>query len=219
MDITRIALLIELGQLYGQNLDSSMERTWIVLWIELSIEFGQNYSQNLDRTRLPNLIQNFSFIFLSLTQLNCFPALNHHFRKRETEAALETSGTARRARQDLLRRRDLNLFHGFHPRVLENHQLSLLPARKASAMGEVVRTVGPYRAFPRDECPSRVNDTSKCEEDCAFVSQILKAYHHHKLASVTRTNTLKLFLTLLNCHNILGKILMHYFSHSIGLHL
>jgi hypothetical protein len=92
----------------------------------------------------------------------------HHLRKRDE--TFESSGSARRARQDLLRRRDLNLYHGLHPRVLDSHKLSLLPPSRK--MSEGLRTVGPCRAFPREEGRRRETEAQKSEEDCAFVSAL-----------------------------------------------
>ncbi len=120
------------------------------------------------------MIENsFSILYLAINNL----------RKREED--LGSTGSARRARQDLLRRRDLNLYHGLHPRLLDQqHQtpLSLLPLRRTSTplnLADLKPTTGPYRAFPREEVPHHgfepsAQDTDEPqksdEEDCSFVS-------------------------------------------------
>ncbi len=76
----------------------------------------------------------------------------------------QESNQSRLARQDLLRRRDINLYSGLHPRLLHAQQqmgiqgqplnqprLSLLPNRGGTIMAGPPR---PYRAFPSASTPS-----------------------------------------------------------------
>ena len=124
-------------------------------------------------------VTSFVFAFSAISNL----------RKREED--LGSTGSARRARQDLLRRRDLNLYHGLHPRVLDQQQqppLSL-PLRRTSTplnMSDLKPTTGPFRAYPRDEVSFHgfeptAQDSEEPqkseEEDCSFVSTFIIRPH------------------------------------------
>lgn len=89
-----------------------------------------------------------------------------------------TSPDARLNRHDLLRRRDLSLFHGLHPRLLHGHPRLSLPPRTPTA------TPRPSAAAGSEECttPQIVDDRMqvKCNISGKHICQIEEDTEEHK---------------------------------------